>query len=65
MADEHTVTKINYRLVPRGTIVSARTGGGGGFGLPAERENDLVRDDLIDGYVTSAEIDEPNTGRGA
>lgn len=49
---ERVVRKVNRLPVPRGTVVSARTGGGGGYGCALERDPEAVRDDLIDGYVT-------------
>ena len=39
--------------VPPDTIVTIELPGGGGFGPPAQREPGLVRDDVIDGYVSS------------
>jgi N-methylhydantoinase B len=45
--------------VADGALVSVRTGGGGGFGDPREREPELVRADVVGGYVSreSAERD--------
>jgi N-methylhydantoinase B len=37
----------------RGTRVTVRTGGGGGFGDPAERPDHEIAEDLADGYVTT------------
>jgi N-methylhydantoinase B len=37
----------------RGTRVTVRTGGGGGFGEPSQRPADKIAEDLADGYVTS------------
>jgi N-methylhydantoinase B len=47
-----------YRLA-RDEVVEIVTGTGGGFGNPLERDPDLVREDVLDGYVTreSAEQD--------
>lgn len=42
-----------YRLAA-GDVVSFRTAGGGGYGDPSERERALVRDDLENGYVSTA-----------
>jgi N-methylhydantoinase B len=47
---EH-VTKMNARRLPRGARVRVMTGGGGGYGPPAERSPAEVEDDLADGYV--------------
>jgi N-methylhydantoinase B len=38
-----------------GDLVRSVTGGGGGYGDPFEREPELVRDDVLDGYVTTDE----------
>ncbi len=35
-----------------GGVVELRTGGGGGFGEPLERDPERVRLDVLDGYVT-------------
>jgi N-methylhydantoinase B len=37
----------------RGTRVTVCTGGGGGFGDPAQRPADEIAEDLADGYVTA------------
>lgn len=55
---ERRFTKANHLLVSPGCVVSARTGGGGGFGDPAERPRELVDADLEDGYVTADEARE-------
>ncbi len=39
--------------LPRGSRVVVRTGGGGGFGDPDERDTEALERDLLDGYVTS------------
>ena len=44
--------KVAGRPVPEGSIVSHRTGGGGGFGPPRERDRALVAVDVADGYVS-------------
>jgi N-methylhydantoinase B len=36
-----------------GDLISIRTGGGGGFGNPLERDPEMVARDVRDGYVTS------------
>ena len=38
--------------VPKGTIIRQYTGGGGGYGLPEERDPALVRKDLQEGFIT-------------
>jgi N-methylhydantoinase B len=35
-----------------GEVISNRTGGGGGYGDPFDRDPEAVRDDVIDGYVS-------------
>ncbi len=41
-------------IVREGGLISHRTGGGGGFGEPRERDPALVRRDVLDGYVSQA-----------
>ena len=43
--------KVNHMPVARGTMVVARTGGGGGYGPPADRNLEHVRHDVLDGYI--------------
>ena len=38
--------------VPKGTIIRQYTGGGGGYGLPEERDPAAVRKDLQEGFIT-------------
>jgi N-methylhydantoinase B len=38
--------------VPAGTTAIVVTAGGGGWGNPLERDVDLVRADVVDGYVS-------------
>lgn len=55
VASDGTVThfdKITRLPVPAGATIHLRTGGGGGYGPPAERDPDAVRADLADGYVS-------------
>jgi N-methylhydantoinase B len=44
--------KLRARAVPAGTLVTTRTGGGGGYGDPRERPSAEVLADVVDGYVT-------------
>ncbi len=44
-------TAIAHRCRPR-RVVIARTGGGGGWGDPLERETRRVRDDVLDDFVS-------------
>jgi N-methylhydantoinase B len=58
-AEEQVLMKVNHQPVPAGLMISARTGGGGGYGLPWKRPVDSVLGDVLDGYVsrTGAEKD--------
>jgi N-methylhydantoinase B len=50
--DERHMLKANaYPLAP-GSVVELRTGGGGGFGDPLERDPERVRADVRNGYVS-------------
>jgi N-methylhydantoinase B len=49
---ERRLLKVNHLPVTHGTIIRAVTGGGGGYGPPAERPPELLASDLTDGYVT-------------
>jgi N-methylhydantoinase B len=44
--------KANALAVKQGDVMTLRTGGGGGFGDPLERDPEAVRADVRDGYVT-------------
>ena len=46
------VGKATRLFLPRGAAFELSTGGGGGFGAPAERDPAAVLDDLADGYVS-------------
>ena len=46
------VLKCSQMPFPAGSSFHLVTGGGGGYGDPAQREPDLVAADLADGYVT-------------
>ncbi|MBM3678606.1 MAG: hydantoinase B/oxoprolinase family protein [Actinobacteria bacterium] len=47
------ILKVNRLPLPRGSRVLVQTGGGGGFGDPAERDPEAVRNDVADGYVSN------------
>lgn len=53
-ANEHSMLKCNHVPLEKGTRIRAVTGGGGGYGPPWEREVRLVREDVIDGYISRA-----------
>jgi N-methylhydantoinase B len=50
--DERHLLKANAVPLEAGDVVELRTGGGGGFGDPRERDPERVRADVLDGYVT-------------
>jgi len=45
--------KVNQRPAPAGARIVVATGGGGGYGDPAQRDPAAHREDLVDGYVTT------------
>jgi N-methylhydantoinase B len=49
---ERSLLKVNHLPVQRGTVIRATTGGGGGYGPPADRATDALEADLANGYVT-------------
>jgi N-methylhydantoinase B len=46
------VLKTSGMPLKKGSRVVARTGGGGGYGDPLERDPELIRKDLLDGYLS-------------
>ena len=50
--DEKAVRKVTNFLMKSGEILSIRSGGGGGFGCPWERDPQKVLDDVVDGYIS-------------
>jgi len=48
------LSKATRVPLPKGTVLELRTGGGGGFGSPAERSGAAVRADVSDGYLSPA-----------
>jgi N-methylhydantoinase B len=46
--------KITGLRVPAGAVLEVHTGGGGGFGLAAQRDPDAVRADLLEGLISEA-----------
>jgi N-methylhydantoinase B len=50
--DERHMLKASRVQLRRGDVVRTMTGGGGGFGDPAERDPEAVRADVRDGHVT-------------
>jgi N-methylhydantoinase B len=50
--NEQPAHKVAGMRVPKGAVISHRTGGGGGYGDPAKRDRKRVRADVLDGYVS-------------
>jgi N-methylhydantoinase B len=44
--------KTTRTLLPAGSLLKVKTGGGGGYGPPEDRHPDAVRRDVEDGYIT-------------
>jgi N-methylhydantoinase B len=44
--------KISNLPLKDGDVVSFQTGGGGGYGSPLERDPEMVKADVINGYVS-------------
>jgi N-methylhydantoinase B len=44
--------KIGGKSVPKGSLISHSCGGGGGYGSPAERDPELIKRDIQNGYIT-------------
>jgi N-methylhydantoinase B len=49
-----SLAKATRFPVPKGAVVHLHTGGGGGYGPPAERDPEAVRRDVAEGYVSEA-----------
>ena len=47
--------KVNSVPLAAGTVVTSRTGGGGGYGAPSERDPEVVHRDVLDGLVSPEE----------
>jgi N-methylhydantoinase B len=50
------LAKATRLQVPSGATIDLHTGGGGGYGPPWERELDVIRHDLREGYVTEEHV---------
>jgi N-methylhydantoinase B len=50
---QQRLLKVNHLPVKHGTIIRAVTGGGGGYGPPAERAPGRIASDVADGYITA------------
>ncbi|MEO3861586.1 hydantoinase B/oxoprolinase family protein [Acrocarpospora sp. B8E8] len=51
---ERRILKCNGLRLAAGDVIRCMTGGGGGFGDPAERDPGAVRVDVLDGHVSAA-----------
>lgn len=48
----HTIPKTTHFHMPRGAVLNMKTGGGGGYGDPAERPVEAVQRDVEEGYIS-------------
>jgi len=53
--NERRFGKVTGLRVPKGTKVKLATGGGGGYGLPADRDRRAIQSDIADGYISPQE----------
>lgn len=51
--DERSFLKVNATRIVRGDVVTTRTGGGGGYGDPRERDRALVERDIADRQIST------------
>ena len=51
-ADERRMLKCSREALKQGDVVRTMTGGGGGFGDPAQRERSLIADDIRNRHVS-------------
>jgi N-methylhydantoinase B len=52
----HFPSKTAPQRLPKGTVITFRCAGGGGYGQPEERELEFVQSDLDDGYVSVEKV---------
>lgn len=50
--NQREVRKATKHPVSAGEVVHIRTGGGGGYGPPEERNPDAIRRDIVEGYIS-------------
>ena len=55
-AEERLYAKTTDLRLPKGSVVSFLTPGGGGYGDPLERDPELVANDELDGYISSDSV---------
>jgi len=48
----HDLPKTTAFRIPKDGVLEVTTGGGGGYGLPAERSVEMVRKDMAEGYIS-------------
>ena len=48
----HSIEKATHFHMPKGAVLNMMTGGGGGYGDPADRPVEAVRRDLAEGYIS-------------
>ena len=48
----HSIPKVTHYHMPKGSVLRMMTGGGGGYGDPAERPVEAVKRDLAEGYIS-------------
>ena len=60
-----SVMKVNRFSAPAGSRLRVATGGGGGYGDPAERSEEDLQRDFIEGYTTVAPPGNGAVGNGA
>lgn len=51
---ERALAKATHVELPEGTRVTITSGGGGGYGSPAERSVEQIKSDIVDGYISEA-----------
>ena len=51
-SDERAYQKTSALPLDSDRVISVRTGGGGGYGNPLDRDPEAVRQDVVDGYVS-------------
>jgi len=49
-----SIAKSTHYHMPKGAVLNMKTGGGGGYGSPADRPVEMVKRDLEEGYISEA-----------
>lgn len=50
--DKENILKVNAKPLAFGDVITVKTGGGGGFGHPFDRDPNKVMEDVLDGYIS-------------